>query len=262
MNAYSICRFSQDLAILDAEIPISGFNTIFYILSCLVQAIVISVSSRYMAACMAVFLIMFYVVQNFYLKTSRQLRVMDIEAKAPLISHFSSTVTGLKTIRSGNWTTDFETSGLEILDNSQRPFYLLYCIQVWLSFILDFLVAVIAIVLVSITNRLQGSATAGFLGVALTSMVNFGVNLNELLVSWTNIETALQAALRIRDYSRDTPIETDDATSVSPPTNWPQKGRIEFQNVCASYGYVTNSIYSSTISFSLYLTSWQAKTLV
>lgn len=232
-------RFSQDLAIVDTEVPISGFNTIFYALACIVQAVVISVSSKYMAAAMAVFLILFYLLQSFYLKTSRQLRVLDIEAKAPLISHVSGTIAGLKTIQSGGWTAQSEANALAILDNSQRPFYLLYCVQVWLGLMLDLLVAIVAVTLVSVTNSLHGSSTAGFLGVALTSIVNFGVNLNELMVSWTYIETALQAILRIRSYARDTPVEESiDAGDFNPAVRWPQNGRIEFRNVCASYGCV------------------------
>ncbi|KAF3763943.1 putative ATP-binding cassette transporter [Cryphonectria parasitica EP155] len=242
-------RFSQDLTIVDTDVPISGFNTTFYMLSIIVQAVIISISSKYMAAVMVVFLLFCYLVQAFYLRTSRQLRILDIEAKAPLISHVSDTMAGLKTIQSAGWTTHFETMALNILDSSQRPFYLMYCVQVWLGFVLDLMVAIVAILLVSITNRLQGSATGGFLGVALTSIVSFGVNLNTLLVSWTQIETALQAVLRIRDYSKNTPMEGDDSDKALLTTSqWPEVGRIEFRDVCASYGKTAGRVLD-TLSF-------------
>lgn len=244
-----LSRFSQDLTIVDTDVPISGFNTTFYALSIIVQAVVISVSSKYMAAAMAVFLILCYLVQSFYLRTSRQLRVLDIEAKAPLISHVSGTMAGLKAIQSAGWTEHFETRALDILDSSQRPFYLMYCVQVWLGLTLDFLVAIVAMILVSITNCLKGSATGGFLGVALTNIVSFGVNLNTLLVSWTQIETALQAVLRIRDYSQNTPVEADSGhETLAPASQWPQAGRVEFRGVCASYGYVVTNINTGQFS--------------
>ncbi|RFU79719.1 atp-binding cassette transporter [Trichoderma arundinaceum] len=229
-------RFSQDLAIIDTEVPLASFNTVFFLLSCMVQAVFVCVSSKYMSAGIVVFLAMFYIIQKFYLRTSRQLRVLDIEAKAPLISHFSDTIAGLKTIRAGGWATQFEANALDILDQSQRPFYLLYSVQVWLGLALDLLVAAVAIILVGISNSFQGSATAGFLGVAVSSLVSFGVNLNELIVAWTYVETAVQAVLRIRDYVRDTPVEDDSNYTANPPLSWPEAGRIEFKNVCASYG--------------------------
>lgn len=231
-------RFSQDLAIIDFEVPVGSFNSIFFVFACIVQAVFICVSSKYMAVSIVVFLCSFYAIQKFYLRTSRQLRVLDIEAKAPLISHFSDTIAGLKTIQCAGWTTHFEKRALEILDRSQRPFYLLYCVQVWLGLSLDLLVAAIAVVLVGVSNGLRGTATSGFLGVAVTSLVNFGVSLNDLIIAWTYAETAVQAVLRIRDYARDTPSDDEVGLTSDPGPGWPGEGRVEFKNVCASYGYV------------------------
>lgn len=148
---------------------------------------------------------MFYMVQKFYLRTSRQLHVLDIEAKAPLISHFLETVRGLTTIRSYGWGRDFEARIVHMLNLSQMPFYLLYCIQVWLGLVLELSVAAMAIALVGITIGVRGSPTAGLLGVALASFVSFGLNLNDLVTSWTNLETAIQALSRIQFFALNTP---------------------------------------------------------
>ena len=111
--------------IVDTDVPIAGFMTIFACLSCIVQAIFLCISAPYIVAGVPVFLGTFYLVQRFYLKTSRQLRVLDIEAKAPLISHFLDTMRGLTTIRAHGSRPAFEQRFLEMLDLSQRPFYLL-----------------------------------------------------------------------------------------------------------------------------------------
>jgi ATP-binding cassette subfamily C (CFTR/MRP) protein 1 len=40
------------------------------------------------------------------------------------------------------------------LDTSQKPYYLLFCIQRWLSFILDLMVMVLAVVLMVLVVKL------------------------------------------------------------------------------------------------------------
>ena len=53
-----------------------------------------------------------------------------------------------------------------LLDASQKPFYLLLCIQRWLELVLDLTVAVLTILLVGLAVALRHSVNAGLLGVA------------------------------------------------------------------------------------------------
>lgn len=175
-------------------------------------------------------------VQRFYLQTSRQLRVLDIEAKAPLISQFLDTLRGLTTIRTYGTERDFEKRFFDKLDWSQRPFYLLYCIQIWLGLVLELCVAAIAIILVGITVGIKNSPTAEFLGVALVSIIGFAINLNDLVRNWTNLETAIQAIYRIQSFALTTPSEQKPGEDYTPPEDWPQEGQVEFRNVTAAYG--------------------------
>lgn len=54
------------------------------IYSALGQAAVMLTSSPYMAISYPFLALLLYVVQRFYLRTSRQLRLLDLEAKSPL----------------------------------------------------------------------------------------------------------------------------------------------------------------------------------
>lgn len=55
------------------------------------------------------------------LRTSRQLRFMDLEAQAPLLAHCVETLTGVTTIRAFGWQRDSHRRCLGLLDRSQRP---------------------------------------------------------------------------------------------------------------------------------------------
>jgi len=76
-----------------------------------------------------------YLIQRVYLRTSRQVRLMDLEAKAPLCTHFLESLAGIATIRSFGWVSAYRRRNNERLDQSQIPFYLLSQIQNWLALV-------------------------------------------------------------------------------------------------------------------------------
>lgn len=63
------------------------------------QCIMMAISSKYVAATFPLLAVIFYLLQHFYLRTSRQLRLLEIEHKAPLDTQMTETLEGLPTIR-------------------------------------------------------------------------------------------------------------------------------------------------------------------
>jgi ATP-binding cassette, subfamily C (CFTR/MRP), member 1 len=175
-----------------------------------------------------------YLVQTFYLRTSRQLRILDLEATGPLVSQVLEAIQGKVTIKALGWDIAIRERQLELLDRSQKAYYLLPMVQRWLGFVLDMTVTGIAVALVSLTVFIEGSATRTFLGAGLTGVVNFALNMNNLVQNWTILETAIQAIWRIKVFSEDTPSE-ETSSSLNPPESWPSAGRLSFRNVHASY---------------------------
>lgn len=68
-------------------------------LGVIISAVLVFTGSGYLAAAIPVCLVLISLVQTFYLPTSRQLRLFDIEAKAHLFSHFIETRSGITSIR-------------------------------------------------------------------------------------------------------------------------------------------------------------------
>lgn len=179
-----------------------------------------------------------YVVQRIYLKTSRQLRTLELEFKGPLFSHFISTSVGLVTLRAFSWTAAAEKENIRLLDISQRPHYLLFCLQRWLTLVLDLTTAGMAVLLMGLAVRFRDTIDAGYLGVALVSVMNFGQLFSYLIMYWTNLETSLQAVGRIKDYVDHAPGEftPNPAGEDNTPPSWPSRGEIIISGISASYG--------------------------
>ena len=112
-----------------------------------------------------------YAIQRVYLRTSRQIRLMDLEAKAPLCTHFLESLAGIVTIRAFGWSSAYRKKNDMLLHQSQIPFYLLSAIQNWLNMVLELMVAGLVTVLVGLAVGLRGKIDAGYLGLALISTV-------------------------------------------------------------------------------------------
>lgn len=76
--------FSQDMTLVDGRLPMALTNLSLYVFSSLGQAAVIATSSPYLAITYPFLLALLYFVQKFYLRTSRQMRLLDLETKSPL----------------------------------------------------------------------------------------------------------------------------------------------------------------------------------
>jgi ABC-type multidrug transport system fused ATPase/permease subunit len=124
-----------------------------------------------MVSSMPLLIIAVWALQKIYLRTSRQLRLLDLEARGPLYSHFMESLSGLTTIRAFGWEEDFRAKSHEHLDYSQRPYYLLYCIQRWLNLVLDLIVGAEAVLVVGLAIWIRSSTSVGRLGVSLNNIL-------------------------------------------------------------------------------------------
>jgi ATP-binding cassette subfamily C (CFTR/MRP) protein 1 len=203
----------------------------------LFRLIVVCITAKYISATLPISFLVIYLVQKYYLRTSRQLHLLDIEAKAPLYSHFLETLNGLATIRAFGWQNSFKARTHTLLDTSQKPFYLLACIQRWLTFVLDCLTGMLGLLIVVLAVTLQGKGgmSPGETGVALINVVSFNKALAMLIICWTMLETSIGAISRVRTFEKTTKSEVRQAVRPDPIVSWRENGNIEMNNVTASY---------------------------
>jgi ATP-binding cassette, subfamily C (CFTR/MRP), member 1 len=203
---------------------------------CLMNAILICLGSTYIAATVPVTIFVLYWIQKYYLRTSRQMRLLDLEYRSPLYQQFTETLEGLETIRAYGWQEFCDCEAIERLNTSQRPYYLLYMIQRWLNLVLDSLVASLAILLVSLALCLPNSSSGGAIGVALSSVLSFNTSLKGLIMTWTQLETSLGSVARTQSFEKFTPSE-EQQENLDPGPNWPL-GRVTLSNITVTYGFV------------------------
>lgn len=204
--------------------------------NCVAQVLILGVFTKYLAVTVPFVFIIVILIQRLYLRTSRQVRLLDIEAKAPVFLQFVETTSGAATIRAFGWQQHFRRKLDSVLDRSQRPVYLLYSIQRWLALILDLLVAVLAILLVSIVVTWKSSFDSGAVGLSLVMVMVFNKSLMSVVRFWTMLETSIGAVSRIKKFVEGAESEDrGDKPSGPVPQDWPTSGAVKFSDVAASH---------------------------
>ncbi|KAI0667969.1 P-loop containing nucleoside triphosphate hydrolase protein [Trametes maxima] len=236
-----ISRFSQDVFIVDFEFPLAMHDFGYEATRMIGSAVLMIVSVPYLAIVVAFMLVVVYVIQKFYLATSRQLRRLDLSSKGPLYTLFAETVelNGLLTIRAARKDVPYSAANSALLARSQIPFYLTNVARLWLATTIGIITAVINTCFVLIAVGQRESTSAGLFAVGLSQAVSLQDIISLVLTSWTQLEIAAVAIERNLEYTRLPPEEDGAATTGKPEgahdPSWPSRGAIEFDNVVASY---------------------------
>lgn len=210
------------------------------------QIIIVAVTSKYLAAAFPVLLGMLYVVQHFYLRTSRQLRLLDIELMAPVNSLLIESLTGRVSIRAFQWDEVYMQRAFEQIDHSQRAKYLLSSVQCWLSFHVDMIVMLLAVAFIVITTTLREQIGASSMGIGLSSVLGLGSATKTVLSFWVMLEVCLGGIMRVHEFTRKMKTEESpgDVFHDAEAPNWPSEGAVELRGITASYEYVTDEQYT------------------
>ncbi|KAI5860382.1 putative ABC transporter [Durotheca rogersii] len=234
-NGSILNRFSQDIQLLDKQLPSALANTTNQIFKLLMQAALLLMAQKYLALSLPACVVLVYVIQKVYLRTSRQLRFLELESRAAVFSSFLESAEGLETIRAFGWRREAARENIVRVENSQRPEFLLLSLQRWLNVVLDLLAAAMATGVIAIAVALRGQVSGGQIGVALNVMLVANTTLLRLVESWTTLEVSLGAVSRLKTLERNVPPEDRIEENCEPPANWPSRGRIKFRGVTAAY---------------------------
>ncbi|GKZ33977.1 hypothetical protein AbraIFM66950_004108 [Aspergillus brasiliensis] len=231
-------RFSQDLSQIDNQLSGALLMTIFGAGTLIAEVMLIAAGNKYIAITIPFLIAMFYALQNFYLRTSRQLRLLELEAQSPLYTHFLETASGTDTIRTFGWQDTWAARCRHLVDRAIQPYYAFFCIQRWLNLVLDLVAAGLAIIVVTVAVTLGTSIDTGAIAVSLLNIIGFSSSLSYLITSWTQLETTLGAIARVKAFEESLPSE--DVLSVDdvqlPSEHWPSRGLVQFDHVYAGYG--------------------------
>ncbi|KAM7201434.1 P-loop containing nucleoside triphosphate hydrolase protein [Naviculisporaceae sp. PSN 640] len=224
--------FSKDMRVINEDIPGSATRACHKAIQVLVMAGMISLATPLLATSYPVLVLVVFLVQRVFLRTSRQMNLLDLELRGPLNTHVLDTINGMATIRAFGWTPSQIQYNNRLLNTSQRAAYLLDMLQQWLFMALKMLCSVVGIAVIALATQLR--ANAALTGASLVTLTLFSLVLTGFVRSFTNLEIRMGSVNRLKAFCEDN-SSPDESTDDTADPSWPRSGGIEFTGVSASY---------------------------
>ncbi|XP_050276334.1 putative ABC transporter C family member 15 [Quercus robur] len=231
-----LSRSSTDQSTVDTDIPFRLAGLAFALIQLLSIIILMSqVAWQVFLLFLAVLAIsMWY--QDYYITTARELARMVGIRKAPILHHFSESVSGAATIHCFNQEERFVTRILSLIDDYSRVAFHNSATMEWLcvriNFLFNIVFFLVLIILVSLPRSAVDPSLAGLAAA-------YGLNLNVLQawVIWNlcNVENKMISVERILQFTNipsEAPLVIEDHR---PKPEWPTDGRIELESLHVQY---------------------------
>ncbi|KAJ7780147.1 P-loop containing nucleoside triphosphate hydrolase protein [Mycena maculata] len=234
-----INRFSQDIFMCDLDFPRSVFDVIVPAVILIGTLVFILVPTPWLTLAVPFLGAFYWLMLSFYLKTAKQFQQLTAASKSPLYTQFSTTLSGLVTIRALRVEKYFQDQNDGHLDRSQVPFYFRFASISFLRTFLALISFIMATGLSVLAVGLRHSTNASSLGLALASLTSMTGQLAMLLMNLTNLENSSIALSRIHEIAT-LPKEqetTEFATKRSVSSEKSDAlGTVAFENVRLQYG--------------------------
>jgi ABC-type multidrug transport system fused ATPase/permease subunit len=119
--------------------------------------------------------------------------------------------------------------------------------QQWLLLVMNIIVAILAIILVSLATNLQ-DINSGSVGAGLVMLMGLGASMTAVINSYTGLEIALGGINRLKTFGETTEGEDKPGEDAVPAVEWPPNGVIAISDVAASYTSDPNALVLSEVA--------------
>ena len=203
-----ISRLSYDFFVIDQKLPSAIQRLVVVAMICASALLVNTLASPFFLFFAVPAVIVYWWLQHFYRCSSRELQRLDSLTRAPVLSHFSDTLSGLVTIRAFREQSRFINQLCEKIDTNTTAFLILQSGCRWLGVALDFTGAFVVFVSV-IVNMIflpnfypsDETLTAASIGLSMNYSLMVPIYLAWVVKFLADIENYMNAVERIVEYS-------------------------------------------------------------
>ena len=227
-------RFTKDIEAVDTSLQSSLSSFLSCSVSVLWSLVVVVVVSP--ATAVAFFPITFAYarIQRMYVSSSRELKRLDSLAMSPIFSIFSETLLGLATVRAFRVEHTFRKNAHGFLEESNRCFWPIQCVNRWLSIRLELTGALIVLSSAVVVSGIFPSSP-GLAGLAITSALSLTGLLSWMVRQTSELEVNMNSVERLVEYD-DEPREAPAVVAERRPLpDWPTRGEMLVEDLWVRY---------------------------
>ncbi|XP_039089530.1 multidrug resistance-associated protein 1 isoform X1 [Hyaena hyaena] len=228
-------RFSKELDTVDSMIPqvIKMFmGSLFNVIG---ACVIVLLATPIAAVIIPPLGLLYFFVQRFYVASSRQLKRLESVSRSPVYSHFNETLLGVSVIRAFEEQERFIRQSDLKVDEYQKAYYPSIVANRWLAVRLECVGNCIVLFASLFAVISRHSLSAGLVGLSVSYSLQVTTYLNWLVRMSSELETNIVAVERLKEYSETEKEAPWRIPEMSPPSAWPQVGRVEFRDYGLRY---------------------------
>uniref|UniRef100_A0A5S6Q235 ABC-type glutathione-S-conjugate transporter n=1 Tax=Trichuris muris TaxID=70415 RepID=A0A5S6Q235_TRIMR len=231
-----INRIGKDIDMVDNMLPnnIRGLmNTFSQVATALV---IIMINMSVFGVIVIPLAVLYWLLQRFYVATSRQLQRMEAVSRSPIYSLFQEVVQGITSVRAYRGQAWFRKKFDLLIDENQMNYYPKIISNRWLAVRIEFIstVMVFCASIFAVYNRDTNVMSAGMVGLSVTYSMTITQALNWVMEITSYVETNIVSVERIDEYLQ-LKHEAAWKTDHQPPPDWPSQGNVVFNKYSTRY---------------------------
>lgn len=226
-------RFSKDVDTVDMILSDTVQMWVILFLNMVSSIVVISTSTPIFLATLVPLAILYYIIQHFYLTTSRQLKRVESVTRSPIYSHFGESITGQNTIRAYARQKQFSAVNSQKIDLNQKILYSTIIANRWLELRLELIGSFVVLFAAFFAVLGRETIDPGIVGLSITYALTVTGVMSFLVRMTADVETNIVAIERMEEYGL-VPKEAE-WNKGEIDKNWPKEGRVQFDNLQVRY---------------------------
>ncbi|CAG8704303.1 27994_t:CDS:2, partial [Dentiscutata erythropus] len=182
-------------------------------------------------------LVLYYFAALYYRSTNRELKRLDSVLRSSLYAHFSETLTGLPTIRAYREQERFLRNNETYLDIENRAYFLIICVQRWLSMRLETIANLLVFFASLFSIIFRFTVVPSITGLVLSYALQVTGTFNWCVRQVAEVEANMNSVERLVHYSNSLEVEAENIIlDKRPPPGWPSRGELHVKNLEIKYG--------------------------
>ncbi|XP_067134909.1 ATP-binding cassette sub-family C member 4-like [Centruroides vittatus] len=207
---------------------------------CVLQAII----CPYLLISIAVLLLIFYALWTIFSRVLKSIKHLEGKSRSPVFSHLSVSLYGLTTIRAFNAESKFKSMFNKYQDKHTSTWFLYVALNRWLAiygYIICVIDLIITVIIFSVSNNADDAGSQ--IGLVLNYGILIIAHFQHLIGFTSEVEFQMNSVKRILKYSKLKPEASyESSLEKRPPSDWPQRGEIHFDNVFLQYSKDKNIV--------------------
>ncbi|XP_078081989.1 ATP-binding cassette sub-family C member 3 isoform X2 [Mustelus asterias] len=230
-----INRFGKDVNMIDEVIPLTFQMFLMTFFVSISTIIVVTASTPWFTLLIVPLAFVYFLVQRFYVATSRQLKRLESVSRSPIYSHFSETITGCSVIRAYGRENCFILMNDNKVDANQKSYYPGIVSNRWLGIRIEFIGNCIVLFAALFAVIGRSHLNPGIVGLSVSYALQVTMSLNWMVRMTSDLESNIVAVERVKEYSETETEAPWVIESNRPPESWPEEGNLEFHGYSVRY---------------------------